>query len=205
MRFRTGRLPSPDLCGSKITSNAPTNLPGFARAPGSLARAGLRTGVVGSLLYALVRVLLDVIATSHGDQAKLPAEVLALRRQIRVLERQIERVHWTPGDRMVLAALRERIPRSAWASLLVKPETVLGWHRQLVRRKWAAYRGRPPRGRPPISDECRQLIIRMATDNPRWCYFRYPGRASEAGLHGSSGHDQIGSAQDRYPTSRAPI
>ena len=99
--------------------------------------------MVGSLIYSLVRVLLDVFATTHGDQAKLQAEVLVLRRQVQVLERQIKRVRWSPGDRMVLAALRERIPRSAWAGLLVKPETVLGWHRQLVRRKWAAYRHRP--------------------------------------------------------------
>ena len=80
--------------------------------------------MVGSLLYSLVRFWLDVIAASHGDQAKLQAEVLALRRQVQVLERQIKRVRWSPGDRLVLAALRERIPPSAWAGLLVKPETV---------------------------------------------------------------------------------
>ncbi len=107
---------------------------------------------MGSVLYTLERVVLDVIATFHGDQAKLHAEVLALRRQVQVLERQIKRARWTPGDRMVLAALRERVPRSAWVALLVKPEMVLGWHRELVRRRWAAYGGRPRRGRPPISD-----------------------------------------------------
>jgi hypothetical protein len=90
--------------------------------------------VVGSLLYSLVRVLLDMMATSHGDQARLQVEVLVLRRQVQVLERQIKRVRWSPGDRMVLAALRGRIPQSAWAGLLVKPETVLGWHRQRWRK-----------------------------------------------------------------------
>lgn len=99
-----------------------------------------------------------------------------LRRQVQVLERQIKRVQWSPGDRMVLAALRERIPQSAWAGLLVKPETALGWNRQLVRRKWAVYRERPQRGRPPISAECRQLILWMARENPRWGYFRYAAR-----------------------------
>jgi hypothetical protein len=49
--------------------------------------------VVGSRLYSLVRVLLDVMATSHGEHAKLQAEVLVLRRQVQVLERQIKRVH----------------------------------------------------------------------------------------------------------------
>ena len=109
------------------------------------------------------------------------AEVLALRRQVQVLERQITLVHWSPGDRMVLAALRERIPRLGRAGLLVKPETVLGWHRALVRRKWAAYQGRPRRGRPPISAECRQLIVRMARENPRWGYFRIRGELLKLG------------------------
>ena len=131
--------------------------------------------MVGSLLYSLVGLLLDVIATSRSDQAQLQAEVLALRRQVQVLERQIKRVRWSPGDRMLLAALRERIPPSAWAGLLVKPETVLGWHRDLVRRKWAAYRGRPRRGRPPTSEARRQLILRMARENPGWGYFRVRG------------------------------
>jgi len=67
--------------------------------------------VVGSLLYSLVRLWLDVIATSHGDQAKLQAEVLALRRQVQVLERQIKRVRWSPGDLVaeVRAAPRPRM------------------------------------------------------------------------------------------------
>jgi hypothetical protein len=58
------------------------------------------------MLYSLVRVLLDVMATSHSNEAKLRAEVLSLRRQVQVLERQIKRVRWEPGDRMILAALR---------------------------------------------------------------------------------------------------
>ena len=85
--------------------------------------------MVGRLFYSLVRVLLDVLTTVRSDQSALQAEVLALRRQVQVLERQIKRVRWSPGDRMIVAALRERLPQSAWAGLLVKPETVLGWHR----------------------------------------------------------------------------
>ena len=131
--------------------------------------------MLGSLIYSLLRVLLDVLVTSHGDQAKLEAEVLALRRQVQVLERQIKRVRWSPGDRIVMAALRERLPKSAWAGLRVRPETVLGWHRALVRRKWAAYRGRPRRGRPAISIESRQLILQLARENPSWGYFRIRG------------------------------
>jgi len=137
--------------------------------------------VVGSLIYSLLRILLDALATRQAGQAELQAEVLALRRQVQVLERQIKRVRWSPGDRMFLAALHERIPKSGWAGLLVRPETVLGWHRALVRRKWAAYQGRPRRGRPPISAECRQLIVRMAHENPGWGYFRIRGELLKLG------------------------
>ncbi len=134
-----------------------------------------------SVLYSLVRVLLDAIMTRRRDQADLEAEVLVLRRQVQVLERQIKRVRWTIGDRMVLAALRNRLPRSAWRALLVQPETVLGWHRAMVRRKWAAYRDRPRRGRPPHSEVCQQLILRMARENPRWGYFRIRGEPWKVG------------------------
>lgn len=137
--------------------------------------------MVASLVYSLIRVLLDVMVIRRSDQAELQAEVLALRRQVQVLERQIKRVRWDPADRMILSALRERLPRSAWAGLLVRPETVLGWHRALVRRKWAAYRGRPRRGRPPISSEVRHLIIRMARENPSWGYFRVRGELLKLG------------------------
>ena len=64
---------------------------------------------MAAMLYSLIRVVLDAIATSHSNEAKLRAEVLALRRQVQVLERQIKRVRWEPGDRMILAALRERL------------------------------------------------------------------------------------------------
>ena len=63
------------------------------------------------MFYSLARFLVEVIATSHGSEAELRAEVLALRRQVQVLERQIKRVRWEPGDRLILAALRERLLR----------------------------------------------------------------------------------------------
>ncbi len=68
--------------------------------------------MVDSLVYSLLRALVDLLVTGRADQAELQAEVLVLRRQVQVLERQIKRVQWKPTDRMLLAALRERIPRS---------------------------------------------------------------------------------------------
>jgi hypothetical protein len=81
--------------------------------------------LVVSLIYSLIRVIFDVLATNHRDQAAMQAEVLALRRQVQVLERQVKRVHWAPSDRMILAALR-RLPIAAWPGLLVRPDR-LAW------------------------------------------------------------------------------
>lgn len=133
-----------------------------------------------SLLYSLLRALLDVIATNHGDQARLQAEVLALRRQVQVLGRQIKRVRWTPGDRMLMAALGDRLPQSALAGLLVQPETVLGWHRALVRRKWAAYLRRPRRGRPPTFSCLRHQHLSMRPSPDAGLVGRFEFRESRA-------------------------
>ncbi len=137
--------------------------------------------MLASLIYSVLRVVIDLLATSRDDQANLQAEVLVLRRQVQVLERQVKRVDWNPDDRMLLAALRNRLPQSAWAGLLMRPATVLGWHRALVRRKWAAYRDRPRRGRPPISAESRKLILKMAKENPSWGYPRIGGELLKLG------------------------
>jgi hypothetical protein len=122
-------------------------------------------------LYSALRLVLELIQLERKDTADVKAEVLALRQQVKVLERQIKRARWQAEDRLILSVLRERLPRTAWTSLLVQPETVPGWHRGLVRRRWAAYRGRSRVGRPPLGEECRQLIQRLARENPaphRW-------------------------------------
>src|SRR5713226_2988990 len=82
---------------------------------------------------------------------------------------------------MILAALATRLPRRAWGGLLVRPETLLGWHRALVRRKWAAFARRHGPGRPRIDEECRQLILRLARENPRWGYMRIRGELIKLG------------------------
>ncbi len=82
---------------------------------------------------------------------------------------------------MILSALVRRLPRRAWGGLLVRPETVLGWHRALVRRKWAAFGRRRDPGRPRIGGECRQLILRLARESPRWGYMPIRGELLKLG------------------------
>jgi hypothetical protein len=75
-----------------------------------------------SVLYSVIRLLVDIVTTMRRDQAELAAEVLTLRRQVQVLERQIKRVHWTPGDRMVMAVLARLLPKSAWKGVGFKKD-----------------------------------------------------------------------------------
>ena len=96
------------------------------------------------LFYSIVRSLLDLLVLCRKTEAALQIEVLALRHQLRVLERQVHRPRFQPSDRLLLSAFTRMLPRPAWRSLLVSPETLLRWHRELVRRKWALYARRPP-------------------------------------------------------------
>src|SRR6266545_4028780 len=113
-----------------------------------------------------------------SDRAK-DTEILALRHQIMVLERQLHgaKVRFTPADRALLAALLHRLPRAVIrrVRLLVRPETVLRWHRDLIARHHARV-SRPNRaGRPPTVRSIRALVLRLARENSGWGYRRIHG------------------------------
>jgi transposase InsO family protein len=76
------------------------------------------------------------------------------------------------------------LPRSRWSCFLVKPETLLGWHRRLVAGSWT-YPHRGP-GRPPLGQELQQLIVRLARENLRWGYQRIQGELLHLGVRVSA-------------------
>jgi putative transposase len=112
-------------------------------------------------------------------------EILALRHQIAVLERQLsgQRIHFAPCDRVLLAALLHHLQGTCCAArLLVRPDTVLRWHRDLVARRHAA-RSRPRRGaRPRTVRAIRVLVLRLARENPSWGYRRLHGELLVLGV-----------------------
>jgi putative transposase len=136
--------------------------------------AGRSQGVVLSVLYWSLRRLLELVVLRRRSEREKEIEILLLRHQLRVLERQVARPQLTPADRALLAAFSRALPRRAWrTSLFVAPATVLRWHRELVARRWTYPHRRP--GRPPTPAEVHGLVVRMARENPGWGYRRIQG------------------------------
>jgi hypothetical protein len=100
------------------------------------------------------------------------AEILAQRHQIMVLERQLhgQQVQFTPADRALLAALSHRLPRHVLrrTRLLVRPETVQRWHRDLLARRHARVSHPKRVGQPPTPRSIRALVLRLARENSGW-------------------------------------
>jgi putative transposase len=135
--------------------------------------------VVWSFVYlALGRILELIVLCCRSAKAK-EIEILVLRHELAVLRRQHPRPRLQSKDRALLAALSRQLPRARWSVFLVKPETLLGWHRRMVRRRWTT---RPcPWGRPPVPVQLQQLIVRLAPENPRWGYQRIRGELLRLG------------------------
>jgi hypothetical protein len=81
----------------------------------------------------------------------------------------------------MMAALSQLVNRAALVGMLVQPETVLGWHRELVRRRWAAFGHRRGPGRPGLDPELRKLIFQLANENPSWDCVRVRGELLKLG------------------------
>jgi len=133
-----------------------------------------------SLAYFAVRRLLRLLTARDRDDAAREIEILVLRHQLRLLSRG-RRLPLKRWDRILLAAASRLLPRNLWRSFPVSPQTVLRWHRELVRRKWT-YRGKRRLGRPRIAREVTTLILRLARENPRWGYLRIRGELKKLGI-----------------------
>lgn len=136
--------------------------------------------VIVSVLYLLLCRLLRLVART-STQASRDVEIAVFRHQLKVLRRQVARPRLRWRDRAFLTAAARVIPRERWASLLVTPQTVLRWHRDLIRRRWT-YRHPSEAGRPPIDPETRELVLRLARENPRWGYMRIQGELEKLGV-----------------------
>jgi transposase len=154
----------------------------FAVAVGSCAMMPSHAPVTGlgiTRAFALLRLL------SGSDRDK-DAEILALRHQLAVLDRRLggQRVRFEPADRAWLAALFGRLPRPTLQNLrlLVRPDTILRWHRDLLARRHAAA-SRPRRRGRPRTIRIRVLVLRLVRENPSWGYRRVHGELLTLGVN----------------------
>ena len=131
------------------------------------------------MLYLIFVRLTGWIALLARSAASKDAELLVLRQEVAVLRRQHPKPRLDWADRAVIAALARLLPRPLRMSRLVTPETLLRWHRRLVRWRWTyPHRG----GRPPVDARLALLIEQMALDNPSWGYKRIQGELLGLGI-----------------------
>ena len=131
------------------------------------------------LLFSFLTILRDTLRT----RVALQAEILALRHQLLVLQRrkQKQRLRLSLADRLLWVWLSRIWPEWRAALRIVKPETVIAWHRKGFRLYWS-WKSRPRKGRPPVSTEVRELIRRMSVANPGWGAPRIHGELGKLGI-----------------------
>jgi len=120
------------------------------------------------IFYRFLTVLAR-LAVRSGRSKDL--EIIVLRHQLHVLRRQVDRPSVTEADRTLLGAIAAALPRRLRRGWIVTPETLLRWHRRRIARHWT----QPPRrrpGKPPTCAGLRQLVVRLAKENPTWGHRR---------------------------------
>jgi putative transposase len=154
------------------------------------------------LLCLIFCQLLGWLVLLARRSATKDAELLMLRHEVQVLRRQVTRPRVDWADRAVLAGLARLLPRRSWHRVFVRPETLLRWHQELVRRRWS-YPHR--RGRPGVALELRDLVLRLARENPTWATVastvRCAASATEPGP-APSGPSRTAPASNRRPSGR---
>src|SRR5881396_1430098 len=136
-------------------------------------------------VFLLIRRAVSWLRLSRREEAWKTAEILILRHQLAVLQRGHPRrpkLNW--ADRALLATLLSVIPRARRQGLrlLITPDTILRWHRDIVRRRWAARSKRGKTGRPATRRNIKALVLRVARENPEWGYRRIHGELAGLGV-----------------------
>jgi hypothetical protein len=133
-------------------------------------------------MIALICFVLSLFASPFKSKSRLEAENAALRHQVIVLRRRVSgRVQLTNGDRLFLVMLYRWFPSVLKAITIIRPETLVRWHRAGFRRYWR-WKSRSLGGRPTIEAELRALIRRMTAENPLWGAPRIHGELLKLGF-----------------------
>jgi hypothetical protein len=112
-------------------------------------------------------LILNILNDVTRSKPQLLAENALLRQQLIVINRQVKKPKFTALDRLLLVGLASKVQTWKQALLIVKPDTLLHWHRQGFKLFWK-FKSRTKKAKPKISDETIGLIKQMAKDNPLW-------------------------------------
>jgi putative transposase len=136
------------------------------------------------LSYLAVTSMFTVIRLLPVSGTEKDIEILALRHQLAILQRQIDKPRLTGTDRVFLAALLHRLPkvRLRQLQLIASPDAILRWHRELIRRRHAKISRRKRPGRPPTRRSIQALVLRLARENNPWGYRRVHGELASLGI-----------------------
>src|SRR6266481_2143970 len=116
-------------------------------------------------MIALIFLIFNLVASLFKPRSRLEAENAALRHQLIVLQRKVRgRVEFTNSDRLFFIQLYRWFPSILKAMMIIRPETIVRWHRTGMRRYWR-WKSRNPGGRPRINADLRVLIRRMSIEN----------------------------------------
>ena len=141
--------------------------------------------MIWSILAQLFWLGLDVVGVFTQSERQQAVEVILLRQQLRILERKQRRPpRISRWEKLTLAVLAARLKGRGHLDdvlLLFKPETVLKWHRELIRRKWTFQQSKARVGHPALNAEFEALIVQMALDNPRLGYKKLVGELRKLG------------------------
>src|SRR6266446_3908223 len=133
-------------------------------------------------MIAIGLLFVRMLCDCFKSRRRLEAEILALRHQLNVLrQRAPRRLHLRWADRALFIWLYRRCPRLLDAITIVRPETVVRWHRRGFAAYWR-WKSRSPGGRPRIGEELRALIRRMSFENPLWSAPRIHGELLKFGI-----------------------
>ncbi len=140
-------------------------------------------------VFLLITRLAAWLRLSRRAESWKTAEILILRHQLAILQRRQPRrpnLNW--ADRGLLATLLSVIPtaRRQGLRLLVTPDTILRWHRNIVRRRWAVRPTHHKTGRPATRQNIKALVLRLARQNPEWGYRRIHGELVGLGVRVSA-------------------
>ena len=151
-------------------------------------------------LYLFVIRVTQLVRLWWRGHDELAIEVVMLRHEVSVLRRQVTRPALQPADRALLAGLARLLPRQRLGRFFVQPDTLLRWHRELVRRRWT-YPHRHP-GRPRVRAGTVALVLRLGKENPTWGYRRIHGELATMGVR--VGASTVCSILNRHGLDPAP-